>query len=65
MTIQGTVSQYQQRKENCTNFVEPLNHFIANNIADEGKKCFILLSASGSSTCKLIQSLMEIGHLAT
>ena len=43
-----------------------MNHyFIANDVADEGKKRSILLSACGSSTYKLIRSLVEVGQLAT
>ena len=66
MATHGTVSQYQQSKETWTTYVERLNHyFIANDVADEGKKRSILLSACGSSTYKLIRSLVEIGQLAT
>ena len=55
MATHGTVSQYQQSKETWTTF----------HVADEGKKRSILLSACGSSTYKLIQSLVEVGQLAT
>ena len=66
MATHGTVSQYQQSKETWTTYVERLNHyFIANDVADEGKKRSILLSACGSSTYKLIRSLVEVGQLAT
>ena len=66
MATHGTVSQYQQSKETWTTYVERLNHyFIANDVADEGKKRSILLAACGSSTYKLIRSLVEVGQLAT
>ena len=66
MATHGTVSQYQQSKETWTTYVERLNHYlIANNVPDEGKKGSILLSACGSSTYKLIRSLVEVGQLAT
>ena len=66
MATHGTVSQYQQSKETWTTYVERLNHyFIANDVADEGKKRSILPSACGSSTYKLIRSLVEVGQLAT
>ena len=66
MATHGTVSQYQQSKETWTTYVERLNHyFIANDVADEVKKRSILLSACGSSTYKLIRSLVEVGQLAT
>ena len=66
LATHGTVSQYQQSKETWATYVERLNHyFIANDVADEGKKRSILLSACGSSTYKLIRSLVEVGQLAT
>ena len=66
MATHGTVSQYQQSKDTWTTYVERLNHyFIANDVTDEGKKRSILLSACGSSTYKLIRSLVEVGQLAT
>ena len=56
MATHRTVSQYQQSKENWKTYVERLNHyFIANDVADDGKKRSILLSACGSSTYKLMK----------
>ena len=66
MATHGTVSQYQQSKENWTTYIERSNHyFIANDVTDEGKKHSILLSANGSSTNQLIRNLVEVGQVAT
>ena len=66
MAMHGTVSQFNPAKEGWTTYIECLNHyFIANDVDSEDKKRSILLSACGSSTYKLIRSLVEPGKLDT
>ena len=60
MATHGTVSPFYPNKESWTNYAERLDHyFLANDVADAGKKRSILLSACGPQTYKLIRSLIE------
>ena len=64
MAMHGTVSQFNPAKDGWTTYIKHLNHyFITNDVDSEDKKRSILLSACGSSTYKLIQSLVEPGKL--
>ena len=60
MATHGTVSPFYPNKESWTNYAERLDHyFLANDVADVGKKRSILFSACGPQTYKLICSLIE------
>lgn len=66
MATHGTVSAYVPGKEDWTNYIERLDHyFVANDVTTAPKKRAILLSACGSSTYKLIRSLVSPDELKT
>ena len=64
MATHGSVTVFEQSKEDWTSYVERLNfYFTANDVADDGKKRAILLSACGASTYKVIRSLVDADKL--
>ena len=55
MATHGSVSAFEQSKEDWTSYVERLDfYFTANDVTIDVKKRAILLSACGASTYKLI-----------
>ena len=66
MATHGAVSSFNPTAEDCTTYTDRMKHyFVANDVADEGKKRSILLSACGPATSKVIQNLVEDGKLNT
>ena len=63
-THHGTLSEFVPGKTDWTTYVERLDHyFVANEVTTAAKKRAILLSACGTSTYKLIRSLLSAEEL--
>ena len=59
MATHGTVTAFDPSKEDWTCYTDRMKHyFIANEVADAGKKRSILLSACGATTFKIIRNLV-------
>ena len=59
-TVFGKVDEFDATKEEWTQYVERLEHFfVANDIADAGKKRAVLLSVVGASTYALLWNLVS------
>ena len=59
MATHGSVSAFEQSKEDWTSYVEHLDfYFAANDVTTDLNKRAILLSVCGASTYKLIRSLL-------
>ena len=57
MSIHGTVTAFDQSKEDWKSYTEWLKHyFVANEVIDNDKKCSILQSACGPATYRLLSS---------
>ena len=57
MSIHGTVTAFDQSKEDWRYYTERLKHyFVANEVVDNDKKRSILLSACGPATYRLLSS---------
>jgi len=66
MATHGTVSKFQPGKEDWSTYVEQLNYyFAANGVTAEETKRSVLLANCGSSTFKLIRSLIEADKIDT
>ena len=61
MATHGSLVQFDPDKEEWTSYVEHLNYYlIANKVTDDTtKKCAILMSGCGPTTCKTIRSLVD------
>lgn len=60
MATHGSVSAFEQSKEDWTSYVEHLGfYFAASDVTTDVNKRAILLSACGASTYKLIHSLID------
>ena len=58
MAIKHGIGEFDSTREDWTSYTERLaQYFVANDIADAGKKRAILLSACGPSTYQLIRNL--------
>ena len=58
--VLGKVDKFDCTKEDWTQYVEHPDHFfVANDIADAGKKRAVLLSVVGSSTYVLLRNLVQ------
>ena len=70
-TLFGTVSEFEEGKEEWTQYVERLGHFFAaNGITNEEKKRSIFLSVVGPTSYKLLRNLVpkchgcgKVGHI--
>ena len=59
MTYHGKLSEFDSTSEDWPSYVERMEqYFAANDVGDETKKRAILLSVCGSSTYRLIRSLL-------
>ena len=66
MAARGAVSSFDSTAENWTTYTDRMKHyFVANDVADGGKKRSILLSVCGLVTYKVIQNSFEDGKLDT
>ena len=58
MSIHGTVTAFDQSREDWRSYTERLTHyFVVNEVVGNDKKRSILLAASGPATCRLLRSL--------
>ena len=65
MSINVTVTAFDQSKEDWRSYTERLKHsFVANEVIDN-KKCSILLSACGPATYRLLKSLAGADNINT
>ena len=61
MSIHGTVTAFDQSKEDWRSYTDQLKHyFVANEVVDNDKKRSILLSACGPD--RLLRSLTGAGQ---
>ena len=66
MATHGAVSSFNPTAEDWTTYTDRMKHyFVANDVADGGKKRSILLSVCGPATYKVIRNLVEDGKLDT
>ena len=66
MSIHGTVTAFDQSKEDWRSYTERLKHyFVANEVVDNDKKCSILLSVCGPATYRLLRSLAGADKINT
>ena len=60
MATHGSLLPFDPSTEDWTSYSQRMNHyFVVNDVADETKKCSILLSACRATIYKIIRNLVE------